>query len=123
MTNKNLYKLLLVDDDQIIRMIYQHTFEKYFDTIVASSGEEALELLMDQRFDAILTDINMPEMCGIELTKKIRCLTTANSQALIMGVTANAEMYRDEAVAAGMSVVFAKPVIIKERQNYLNKVF
>jgi CheY-like chemotaxis protein len=54
-------------------MLYQHTLEKGgFSVRLARSGKQALELIEKEKPVAILTDINMPEMSGFELARKVK---------------------------------------------------
>ena len=120
MINKKIYKLLLVDDDRIIREIYEKLFSKEFEIMIAASGNEALKFLEETIFHAIVTDIQMPEMSGIELAKKIRSSNTLNGRALIIGVTATPHSIAKEAFGAGIAKLFAKPSEFPEIQTYLN---
>lgn len=68
-------KLLLVDDHQIIRDGIRFYFEgdKEFEIEdEASNGLEALELLKEKTYDIILTDINMPQMDGVEFMRSVK---------------------------------------------------
>lgn len=67
--------LLLVDDHQIIRDGIRFYFEDDEEFVIkdeAENGLEALDLLRDNEYDIILTDINMPKMDGIEFMKTLR---------------------------------------------------
>ena len=67
--------LLVVDDHQIIRDGIRFYFEEDEEFIIkdeAENGLQALELLKNNQYDIILTDINMPEMDGVELMKSIK---------------------------------------------------
>jgi two-component system cell cycle response regulator DivK len=65
--------ILIVDDNRmILQALSDHLESLGYDTEVASSGMDALEILKQTRPDLIIMDIVMPEMSGIEVTKKIR---------------------------------------------------
>ncbi len=67
--------LLLVDDHQIIRDGIRFYFEGDKEFVIkdeAENGLEALELLKENEYDIILTDINMPKMDGVEFMKSLR---------------------------------------------------
>jgi two-component system, chemotaxis family, chemotaxis protein CheY len=97
--------LMIVDDSMTMRRIIMRTirmsgveFEK---TEEAGNGAEALAKLKAGSFDVVLCDINMPEMTGIEMVKKLRTevperagtkvimVSTESSQELIDGVMAD----------------------------------
>lgn len=66
-------KIVLVEDTMTQAMLYQHMLEKGgFSVRLARSGKQALELIEKEKPDAILTDINMPEMTGYELARKVK---------------------------------------------------
>ena len=67
-------RLLLVDDDRLNRLLVQSILESVEGIIVneAESAKEALAILEKQKFDLIITDIQMPEMTGIEMIRKLK---------------------------------------------------
>lgn len=67
--------ILVVDDHQIIRDGIRFYFEEDKEFVIedeAENGLKALELLKEKKYDVVLTDINMPEMDGVELMKSIK---------------------------------------------------
>jgi CheY-like chemotaxis protein len=79
-------------------------------TSVASSGQEALNLLGVQSFDAVLMDVQMPGMDGCETTRRIRA-KPAYAQLPIIAMTAHAmPRYRELCLAAGMNAFITKPI-------------
>lgn len=70
-----MYRMLIVDDEEIITDGLYDIFNNLdleLDLYKAYSGEEALQWMRRSRFDIVLTDINMPEMDGLELIEEIR---------------------------------------------------
>ncbi len=68
-------KILIVDDDPDILNIYKHFLKGIVSEIVTTQDPlEVLELLKLQKFDLLLSDVLMPQMNGIELTKKVHDL-------------------------------------------------
>jgi len=74
-----------------------------------SNGQEAIDALVNQRFDLVLMDIQMPQVDGISATRHIR--QTLKIETPIIALTANA-MQQDieECAAAGMDAHIGKPV-------------
>jgi two-component system cell cycle response regulator DivK len=73
-------KILIVDDNRmILQALSDHLEALGYDTEVAASGIDALEILKHDKPDLIIMDIVMPEMSGIEVTKKIKADPQAKS--------------------------------------------
>ncbi len=66
-------KILVVDDSTVMRKLVIHILDKKgHESTQAADGQEAFDKFDSQAFDLIITDINMPNMNGFELTKKVR---------------------------------------------------
>lgn len=77
--------ILIVDDDDAIRgMLYDLLSDKY-DCNTASMAEEALQYIEVENYDAILTDIAMPGLTGVELLKRVQENHRATPVILISG--------------------------------------
>ncbi len=71
--NASQGKVLIVDDEPSIRRAIRTTFGTLgFDISEAVTGEQALPLLRSANFDAVLLDVNMPGMGGLEACREIR---------------------------------------------------
>jgi two-component system sensor histidine kinase TorS len=78
--------------------------------VIAETGETALELLAPGRFDAVLMDVNLPGISGIETTRRLRSLPGLGHLPVI-GVSAHAQPQDlDACREAGMDMVVAKPL-------------
>lgn len=114
---KNIRVLIAEDNivnQQVIRGILK---KKKIESVVAGTGIEALQLLesANEPFDAILMDLEMPEMDGIEATQRIRAgqlrSNTQHQNIPIIAVTAQAMRGdRERCLAAGMNGYLSKPV-------------
>lgn len=68
-----VYKILVVDDEIAVRDLFGDLFRKEdCHPITCASGEEALEMLKKDTFDAVLLDIKLPGISGLEVLKNIR---------------------------------------------------
>jgi PAS domain S-box-containing protein len=105
-------KVLVAEDVELNQYLARHILESWdFEVVIAINGKEALDLLMQDTFDCILMDVQMPEMDGMEATKRIRNLPDpVKSTIPIIALTANALKGDSEKyLAAGMNDYLAKP--------------
>jgi signal transduction histidine kinase/ActR/RegA family two-component response regulator len=105
--------VLVVEDNPVNRRLLRRLVESLgFRCQVASDGLEALEAFERGRFDAILMDVRMPRMDGLEATRRMRALeATRGPRTPILAVSANAaDEDRAAGLAAGMDDYLAKPV-------------
>ncbi|MFA6277588.1 MAG: ATP-binding protein [Pedobacter sp.] len=110
-------RVLLADDNKMNVLLIQTVIKKYkMLTDVAYDGKEAFELFKNNTYDLILTDIQMPEMGGVELTRKIRSYVDATKMNIpILGVTANVlKEDREKYIESGINDLVLKPFSEKE---------
>ena len=109
-------RILVVYDHPTNRKFCAAALRKLgFEPVLASSGEEAVELAGQSAFDVILMDIEMPDMDGIEATAKIRAQRTMADSPYVVALTANAIAGdREKYLHAGMDDYVSKPIEIAE---------
>jgi len=106
-------KVLIVDDEPSIRRALRTTFGTLgFDTAEAVTGEQALPLLRSSSVDAVLLDINMPGMGGVEACREIR--RQFPRLAVLMLTVRDNEDDKVEALEAGADDYVMKPFPIRE---------
>jgi two-component system, OmpR family, KDP operon response regulator KdpE len=106
-------KVLIVDDEPSIRRALRTTFGTLgFDIAEAVTGEQALPLLRGANFDAVLLDINMPGMGGLEACREIR--RQFPRLAVLMLTVRDNEDDKVEALEAGADDYVTKPFPIRE---------
>jgi len=89
---------------------------------VAANGLEAIEALERQPYDVVFMDAQMPEMDGLEATRRIRTPGTALHQPYIVAMTANAmQGDREACLQAGMDDYVSKPVYLVELRAALER--
>lgn len=104
-------KVLLVDDDDIIRAVLAALFDDRGDDVIsASSGEIALDMLDTERPDLIMLDMSMPGMTGFEFLEKLRGNAATKSIPVIALSAHEKPESRDAAYAAGCNRYVTKPV-------------
>lgn len=107
--------ILLADDNTINQKVALRMLERVgYRAEVAANGIEVLDALNRHSYDVVLMDIQMPEMDGIEATKRIRKEWLPEQQPRIIAVTANAlKGDRERYLEAGMDDYISKPVQMK----------
>ncbi len=108
-------RILLAEDSEINQQVARELLEGWGVVVrVASNGSEAVEKAIDSDYDAILMDIQMPEMDGIEATRRIRELAGLFPKFAglpILAMTAHAMAGdREKSLAAGMNDHVTKPI-------------
>lgn len=115
-------QVLLVEDNEINAILARKLLERQQHQVTwARNGQEALDLLQQQRFNLAFMDMYMPEMGGLQATEQIRQREAGSDQHLpIIAMTANAMASdRDACLAAGMDGYVSKPI---NRQQLLDEM-
>lgn len=105
-------EVLLVEDDTVNQTMTVQVLEKMGHEVeVAENGLKALEALRNRSYEVVLMDVQMPEMDGLEATRRIRSEWPAEEQPLIVALTAAVmEDDRERCREAGMDTFLSKPV-------------
>jgi putative two-component system response regulator len=113
-------QVLIVDDDESIRILFEKALKTAgYDCMVTADGSEALEVMEENLFDVVISDIDMPGMSGIELSKII--LEKYHSDVIVM--TGKVENYHYEGmINLGASDFVEKPFSIQELILRINRV-
>ncbi len=109
-------RILVAEDNAINLQLALLTLERLgYSADIAENGLEAVEALGRRPYDAVLMDIQMPEMDGLDATKKIRGTIPPKRQPRIIAMTANAlQGDREMCLAAGMDDYISKPFNVQE---------
>ncbi len=112
--------VLVVDDEKDIRSTLRQGIQLAgYECMTARNGREALEKLGGNALDVVISDINMPEMDGIELLRQVK----ARFDASVMIMTGFVDAYTyEEIVGLGASDFIEKPVRLKEIVARLRRV-
>ncbi len=117
-------KLLLVDDNVVNRMLGSKMLSKLGCQVsTAADGEEAMNAVIEEPFDLIFMDIQMPFMDGLEATSCIRALEKGcGGHIPIVALTAHAmRIHQEQCLDAGMDDYLAKPVRMESLKRVLRK--
>ena len=106
-----MQKVLIVDDNRASRDLIRAILKSVScDIVEASDGQKGLDLLRLERPDVVLLDIDMPELNGLEVVKRIR-EDAAYSGLPVVAVTAFAmDGDREKGMAAGFTAYLTKPI-------------
>ena len=117
-------RVLVAEDNPVNQMVARTLLEKLgADVAIADNGRRALNQLSKERVDLIFMDLSMPEMDGLEATRRIRALEASDgSFTPIIGLSAHAmNEDRDRCLAAGMDDYLTKPVQLEALRRMVEK--
>jgi len=116
MASKLPLSILIVDDNKTNQKLGVLVLKRLgYTAVIAENGKQALEMQSDSAYDAILMDIEMPVMDGVEATRQIRQLGNGRANPYIIAMTANAmEGDRERYLSAGLDGYISKPLRINE---------
>jgi CheY-like chemotaxis protein len=105
-------RILVVEDNQVNQLLATVLLTKAGHRIdIAANGLEALDAVSSRPYDLILMDVQMPEMDGIEATRRIRAMAGAARNIPIIAMTANAmKGDRERLLTVGMNDYVSKPI-------------
>ena len=115
------YSVLSVDDDEeMIGLLHEVVSQLGHVSVTAVDGVDAFEKLGESEFDIIITDISMPRMNGIELTKRVK---TDFEDIDVVVVTGYQEEYKyTDVIEIGASDFISKPFNINELEAKINRI-
>jgi two-component system chemotaxis response regulator CheY len=115
--------ILTVDDSPTMRQMVRLTLSSAGYVVAeASSGEAALEACATQTFDVVVTDLNMPEMDGLELIRQLRARPQYKFIPILMLTTDSQLDKKSEGKAAGASGWIVKPFTPEQLVAVIKKV-
>ncbi len=116
------FKVLVIDDDkQILKVLYDFLTNENYDVVTASDGLEGMELLKTEKqgFDLVITDLVMPKISGNYLSLKIRKRFPGTPVIAITGWEAYPDGFIIEAQA---DKIFEKPLILTELNKSIKEL-
>jgi two-component system sensor histidine kinase RpfC len=104
--------ILVADDNATNRAVLAKILERVgFTATMVENGDQALDAIEKERFDAVLLDRNMPVMGGVEAVRALRTMEAAQSRTPVIILSADVtEEARREALANGADVFLTKPI-------------
>lgn len=108
-------RILFVDDLPDTRDVFRLAFGiQGHTTRLAANGREAVDAVREERFDAVIIDVEMPEMNGFDAVKSIRQLDNGNQVPIIMFTAYGDNEAQHKASEAGADLLLHKPILPQE---------
>ena len=123
-SDKQDRSILIVEDSSTTRALIKAIIEEMgdFHTVEASSGFDALKLLPTEDFDLIITDINMPDINGLEFINFMKSNPKYRDLPLIIVSTERSEEDKKRGMALGAKAYITKPFKANELQEVIKQV-
>ena len=124
MAARHPLRILLAEDNVVNQKLALRLLQQMgYRADVASNGIEAIECIARQRYDVVLMDVQMPEMDGLEASRRITAKWKPNERPHIVAMTANAmQGDREACLAAGMDDYVTKPIRVDALVEALHRV-
>ncbi|MGI9024886.1 MAG: GAF domain-containing protein [Burkholderiaceae bacterium] len=124
MAARHPLRILLAEDNAVNQKLALRLLQQMgYRADVASNGVEAIECVARQPYDVVLMDVQMPEMDGLEASRRITQRWPAHTRPRVVAMTANAmQGDREECLAAGMDDYLTKPIRVDQLVDALMRV-
>lgn len=117
-------RVLIVDDSSTARSIIRRTLEisgmEELEIGEASNGVEALEILKASKYDLVFTDLNMPDMNGEQLLKRIKSSPKLNDIPVVVISSMTNESKENKLLSEHAEKIFPKPLSMPDVQEFLD---
>ena len=116
--------ILIVEDSSTTRALIRAIIDELgdFETAEAASGFEALKMLPQQEYNLIITDINMPDINGLELINFVRSNARYSHVPILIVSTEKSEEDKKRGMALGATAYVTKPFKSAELQEAILKI-
>ena len=115
--------IITVDDSRTMRDMVSYTLkEAGYNVLEAEDGQHALSVLNSQKADVVITDLNMPNMDGIELIKSLRAQNDYRATPILMLTTESDDAKKNAGRAAGATGWIVKPFNPEKLLSVVKKV-
>ncbi len=116
-------RILAVDDSKTMRDMVSFTLKGAgYDVLVADDGVNAISALVGEEVDLIITDVNMPNMNGIELVQKLRSDPRFRATPILILTTESDNDIKQQGRAAGATGWIVKPFVPEKLLKVVGKV-
>ena len=116
------YRILVVEDHIELLMLMRHLLRQYYQVYIARNGREAIDLIAKTNFDLIISDIMMPEMDGLELTRTLKEDSAHSHLPIILLTAKTQEEDREEALKTGADDYLPKPFRLSDLKMRIDNI-
>ena len=117
---KNASKILVVEDNEELLALMLQVLSKNYHVFTAKNGKQAKNIIMKEKLDLVVSDVMMPIMDGIELTKQLKSDKSFWQLPIILLTAKNKEEDKTEAYAVGADAYITKPFKFEELEVRIN---
>ena len=115
--------ILIVDDSTFMRQLLCTSLnEMGHEVVEAGEGQDALNKVIGQQFDLVISDVNMPVVDGLELVEKLRALPSYKYTPILMLSSESAREVKQRSKALGVTGWLVKPFNPEKLMATVNKV-
>ncbi len=116
------YKLLIVEDNVELLMLMNQLLSAKYHVYTASNGKEALKIIKKEELDIIISDVMMPVMDGLTLTKRVKSDSNYQHLPIILLTAKTQDEDRNEALQIGVDSYVTKPFKISDLELRINNI-
>ena len=117
---KNASKILVVEDNEELLALMLQVLSKNYHVFTAKNGKQAMNIIMKEKLDLVVSDVMMPIMDGTELTKQLKSDKSFWQLPIILLTAKNKEEDKTEAYAIGADAYITKPFKFEELEVRIN---
>lgn len=117
---KNVSKILVVEDNEELLALMLQVLSKNYHVFTAKNGKQAMNIILKEKLDLVVSDVMMPIMDGIELTKQLKANKSFWQLPIILLSAKNKEEDKTEAYAVGADAYITKPFKFDELEVRIN---
>jgi DNA-binding response OmpR family regulator/two-component sensor histidine kinase len=120
--SEDAYRLLIVEDNIELLMLMNQLLNNKYYVKTATNGKEALDIIQKEELDIIISDVMMPVMNGLELTRKVKSDPNFQHLPIILLTAKTQENDREEALQIGADSYVTKPFKLKDLELRINNI-
>ncbi|MFC1495897.1 sigma-54-dependent transcriptional regulator [Candidatus Margulisiibacteriota bacterium] len=118
--SKNKPNVLVIDDEENMLLTYKSILKKKYNTVLVNRGQAGIDKVNEQEFAAVIVDLKMPDMDGLEVLRKIKEINP--DQNVVMSTAMNDAKIAIQAIRNGALEYITKPFEIDELVALMDKV-